>query len=322
MSDKSNVVPRTTATTGQHMQRKRMSRRDGQEHPRLWGRTFVLVVKMRRLNLLVTVLAAVLAWTALVPEVVAAPPPLPTLEEERAAYRSWGWTWTADVEPNVPADPLYAVVDPDIHYDTEGDDLWSYLMMYQRTGEPGYLDRAQAWARYFKQDYRVCVSSDPYWSFCYDRDAFGADHMWGWGLVAWYEVMGDPEALAEAVRLAEVVETMHSPGSNFGCYSDGACLEYGPRGVARHLLLVTRVAEATSDPRWIALRDRIVDRVLAAPEWDPARGMYFVGAWQTDYMLWAGAYEAGARVQSTFQIGWLTEALYQRLAHHGPDGPA
>ena len=46
-------------------------------------------------------------------------------------------------------------------------------MMYERTGQQGYLDRATAWRRYFVEDYRNCVGSE-YASFCYDRDAFGA----------------------------------------------------------------------------------------------------------------------------------------------------
>ena len=72
-------------------------------------------------------------------------------------------------------------------------------MMYIRTGEPGYLDRAEAWARYFKEDYRNCVGGDGY-SYCYDYNAFGACHQWGWGLIAWYEYMNDTAALAERPR--------------------------------------------------------------------------------------------------------------------------
>jgi len=38
--------------------------------------------------------------------------------------------------------PNFSVIDPDIHHDSEGDDLWTYLMMYRRTGLPFYLNRA------------------------------------------------------------------------------------------------------------------------------------------------------------------------------------
>src|SRR5688572_19927237 len=74
---------------------------------------------------------------------------LPSLDDERATYERWGLGWAPEAEPNVPAEPTFAVTDPDIHGDTEADDLWTYLAMHERTGEPGYLDRANAWRRYF-----------------------------------------------------------------------------------------------------------------------------------------------------------------------------
>src|SRR6185503_9509165 len=173
-----------------------------------------------------------------------------------------------------PAEPDYVVEDPDIHGDTEGDDLWSYLMMWLRTGQAGYRDRAAAWARYFKEDYRNCVGTDGT-TFCYDRDAFGADHLWGYGLIAWYVAMQDDDALAEAVRLGEVVEGLWADDSPFGCLPSGGCTWYGVRQVGRHLLFATRLAEVTGDARWEALRDRMLERLLTSADWDEERGMYF-----------------------------------------------
>ena len=72
------------------------------------------------------------------------------------------------------------------------------------------------------------------------------------------------------------------------------------------------MAEATGDPRWAALRDRILELVLSpAADWDAERGMYFLGDWATDQSLGAGAYAAGARITSPFMIGVLTEAFDQ-----------
>src|SRR5262249_51910072 len=159
-------------------------------------------------------------------------------------------------------DPNYAVQDPDIHGDTEGDDLWTYLMMYRRTGQPGYLDRARAWARYFKQDYRSCVGSQ-YANFCYDRDAFGADHLWGWGLISWALAQNDTEALEEAKRLGAVIESLWGPNTTFGCLPNNGCTHYGLRQAGRHLLFITRLAEATADARWVRLRDQMIDELLA-----------------------------------------------------------
>jgi len=234
--------------------------------------------------------------------------PMPSLDDERETYRRWGWRWEAGAEPHLPSDARYHVSDPDIHGDTEGDDLWSYLMMYLRTGQRGYRDRAQAWARYFKEDYLACVGS-PAKTFCYDREAFGGDHLYGWGLVAWYEYTGDRAALDVAERLAAEVERYWEKRQHGRYPVPGgfAMSYYGLRLAARHLLLVTRVAEATGAPRWAALRDRLIDLWLASPDWD-ARGMYLVGEWAARQGL-RELYVPGLQVQSAFQIGILTEAF-------------
>jgi hypothetical protein len=234
---------------------------------------------------------------------------MPSLTDEKNTYTSWGWTWSASTEPNFAADSSYTVSNPDIHYGTEGDDLWTYLMMYRRTGQKGYLDRALAWARYFKQDYRTCVGSQ-YNNFCYDRGTFGADHLWGWGLIALYEYSGDIAALGEAENIGAVVEGLYAQTSSFGCLPTNACTHYGLRQSGRHLLLATRLAEVTHESRWITLRDKILNLLLASPQWDAARGMYFVGDSLTDEKVGAGAYASGARIQSAFQIGVLAEAFF------------
>jgi hypothetical protein len=234
---------------------------------------------------------------------------MPSLEDERSTYTAWGFTWDPSAEPDFPSDPTFEVDDPDIHGDTEGDDLWTNLMQYRRTGEMGYLDRATAWARYFKEDYRQCVGSEGA-SFCYDRDAFGADHLWGWGLIAWFEAMGDAEALAEAERLGEVVEGLWADDSPFGCLPSGGCTHYGVRQIGRHLLFMTRLAEVSAGARWSALRDRMIDTLLESGEWDD-RGMYFYGDFGTDGELGEGAWARGDRLASPFQIGVLSEAMDQ-----------
>jgi Big-like domain-containing protein len=242
------------------------------------------------------------------------PPPsgysIPSLTDEKNTYISWGWTWPSSIEPNYGSAPGYTVSDPDIHGDTEADDLWNYLFAYRRTAQKGYLDRANAWASYLKNGYRACVGSQ-YNTFCYDRDAFGLDHLWGWGLIALYEYSGDTAALAEAENIAAVVEGLYAPNSPFGCLPTNACIHYGPRQAARHLLLSTRLAEVTGKSRWIVLRDKILNLWLTSPNWDAARGMYFVGDFNTDEKVGAAAYAAGARIQSAFQIGVLAEAFTQ-----------
>lgn len=244
---------------------------------------------------------------------------MPSLDDERNTYKAWGWTWTADKEPNFPDDSTYYVTHPDVHGDTEGDDLWTYLMMYRRTGQKGYWDRAQAWARYFKEEYRTSAEFD------FDR-GYLLDHLYGWGLVAWYEDTGDAAALAEAENIAAEVETywnqLDSTGNPKFVPGRYAMSEYGLRQGARHLLLAVRVAEATGKPRWINLRDKLIDLWLQSPDWDATRGMYFTGSWYTNEDVapdtnckYSGdascPYQQGARIVPSFHIGILTEAFDQ-----------
>ncbi len=243
---------------------------------------------------------------------------MPSVEDEKNTYRKWGWTWSTSVEPAAVTEPVsgYKVDDINVHGDTEGDDLWSYVMMYQRSGNPVYLNRAKAWARYFKEDYRNCVGGQ-YENFCFDKDAYGADHLYGWGLVAWYRYTCvttdgcDIAALEEAKRLGEFAESLYASTAG-NCLPKNGCLNYGTRGVARHLILASYLAEATEDARYISLRDKIANIIMKAPEWDSGYGTYFVGEEQTSYVLKDDSlYGAGVRIQSAFQVGLLSEALYQ-----------
>ncbi len=233
---------------------------------------------------------------------------MPDLEAERDTYRRLGWSWDAEAEPDVPADPIYNVIDPDIHGDTEGDDLWTYLMQWRRTGEKGYLDRAAAWAEYFKNSYSQCLpDSDS--NFCFDYNSYGADHLWGWGLLAWYLAMDDSEALTAATALAEKVDALYGPDTVFGCVPSTSCLQYGTRAAGRHLLFFTRLAEISGEKRWADRRDSIIDKLLTATQWSEEYGMYFSGAYGTDQEMGAGAYDSGWRIQSAFMIGVVSEAM-------------
>ena len=141
--------------------------------------------------------------------------------------------------------------------------------------------------------------------------------MYGWGLLAWYEHTCqtgtcDSAALVEAENLAAVSEAHWSTRSNNAYPVPGQfrMAFYSVREGARHLLLATRAAEVTNNPRWIALRDRLINLWLQSPDWD-ARGMYFFGDYETNNYLGAGTYAAGARIVSPFQVGILAEAFDQ-----------
>jgi hypothetical protein len=229
-----------------------------------------------------------------------------SLQDEKNTYATWGWSWTASQDPTAVterADLPYVITNVDVHGDTEGDDLWTYLMMYRRTGNPVYLNRAQAWLSYFKNVYRTSQAFA-------DDGGFLHDHFYGWGLVTWYEhtcEQGacDTAALDEAQNLAAVSETywngLDSDGNPRFVAGQYRMATYGIRAGARHLLLATRVAEVTGSPRWIALRDKLINLWMQSPDWD-SRGMYVMTG--DDYFT-----QRGISVTHTYHQAILTEAF-------------
>ncbi len=229
---------------------------------------------------------------------------MPTLEDERNTYRNWGWTWNMNVEPAAVKEPIanyYVTLDPtEVRYDTEADNLWTYLMMYRRSANTVYLNRAQAWLRYFKDEYRDDLVSG---------DNFA--HLYGVGLIAWYEHtceqgLCDDSALAAAEGIG-VEEEKYWQSAVAGQFYMST---YGLRKGGRNLMFATRLAEVTKAQRWISMRDKLIGLWLKSPDWD-ARGMYFLGSEDTNEIVGAGAYTAGYRLQASFQIAILSEALYQ-----------
>lgn len=241
-----------------------------------------------------------------------------TLEDERNAYRQWNWTWSGSVEPTdqlatgtANAIPDYSIswLNLDIHGDSESDDLWQHLIMYMRTGQRSYWDRARAWARYMTDEYAYRTDGFDYaWDGNFESgedrvsrprisipltgadssylgsilnpgaagridvryDDFGADHMWGWGLIDYFYLTGDRAALDAVADIGEISERVfgyRSPGFIMG----GSRMRQG----ARHLLLTTRLYEATGDPRWNAHMLHMAELWLQSPDWDD-RGIYEV----------------------------------------------
>jgi len=231
---------------------------------------------------------------------------MPSVQDERDTYTAWGWSWTASNEPSAVTERIsnYYVTGVEVHGDAEGDDLWTYLMMYKRSGNAVYLNRAVAWARYFKDEYRLSPEFD------YDR-GFLMDHLFGWGLLDWYAYTCDTStcdsaALTEAENLAAEVETYWNQRNSSGqprfVAGQYHMATYGIRQGARHLLLATRVAEVTGKQRWKDLRDKLIDLWLQSPDWD-SRGIY--------YMVDDPAYNKGVHLAPAFHLSVLTEAFDQ-----------
>ena len=224
-----------------------------------------------------------------------------SLEDERETYRDWGWTWAASQEPSYPHQSDYVVTLSriNVHSDSESDATWANLLMFIRTGMPGYWDRTRGWAHYNKWEMAHRTDGFPYaWDGnwvkvkvtrptllipmvttadnLYLRDVgvgkvdirgWGGDHTWGWGLLDYYKMTGDIDALEAAEDIGETLEQMWLTKTDYSTM-------YGTRGIARNLMLAVRLYEATGSPRWKTLADHIMTLLLASPGWNETWGMY------------------------------------------------
>jgi hypothetical protein len=267
-----------------------------------------------------------------------------TLDDEKKTYQNWGWTWSPGQEPREPHRPNYWVSwkDVSVHEESEADDLWQHLVMYIRTGQRGYFDRALAWARYLKWEYTFRTDGfDFAWDGNWERPgvsrpkldipltsqdqsylssdvqpgridcrARGACHLYGWGLIDYYWLTGDIDALEAATDIGEISERIfgwRTPGSH-------RMGEYGLRQGARHLLFATHLYEVTQNTRWKNLMNLLAQLWIRSPDYD-IRGFYPFGQYITDNKVAKGAYIAGARAVSTFELGLLSHAFgeYYRI---------
>ena len=249
-----------------------------------------------------------------------------TLEDEKQAYQKWGWAWTATQEPKDAHKPDYSVSWKNVgtHDDSEADDVWQNILMYVRTGQRGYWDRTMGWVRHYKWDYAYRTDG---FSYAWDGDVehpqvsrplisipltttddaylkntvkpgkvdmrgWNADHLWGWGLIDYYYLTGDIDALSAAKDLGELSNRVYdwrSPGYTMSFY--------GPRQGARHFLLSIRLYEATLDPHWQETMNHLAQLWLQSPDWDP-RGFYA-----------QAPTPEGRRVVAVFQLGFLSWAF-------------
>jgi hypothetical protein len=236
---------------------------------------------------------------------------MPTIKDEEDAYTAWGWDWSSAIHPGTVTESYsgtYNVISPDIHGDTEGDDLWTYAQMFDRGGNAVYENRRKEWNEYFEAgNYRLQLDSGT-------DDSYGYDHMYGYGLVYEYWRNGDAGALAEAVNLGAIVEDGwdgNGWNGNYGCLLSNACYEYGYREAARHLLLIAYLTKATGDSRWTTLRDTMVNTILNKSGWDATYGMFFAGEFFTDESFGSGYYAAGYRTYFSPAQAILVEGLYE-----------
>jgi hypothetical protein len=211
------------------------------------------------------------------------------LEDEREAYRRWGWGWTVDQEPIAPTNPPF-IGTFDAHTDLEADDLWQNIVMWKRTDQQGYYDLAARWADYYKNRYL----SD----YQLDLESFAGDHTFGWGLVAWSTITNDESFLAAANAIGDALSTAWYDGGWSEGYKDGF---YSLRGPGRHLKLAVALGRRQwADDIWAVLKDswRWTERTMAGKE---------TGFWMEDNPFGWAAGATGAF--SSFEFAVLNEGL-------------
>lgn len=208
-----------------------------------------------------------------------------------------------DYRPTFAYQPGWATLHPS--NDPESDDLWQHLLMWSRTGLRTYLDRADAWARYEKWEHvertdGFLYAWDGYWEGPVQPPLYVArplnympagtanasdttyrrftilprkdavSHMWNGGLVDYYYLTGDRDALLAAKDMAEKSDRMmawrvvgqpnHSPSANI-------------RAEARQYFTFLRVWEATDSTRWRNMADKARDVLLGSAYYD-SRGFW------------------------------------------------
>lgn len=232
-----------------------------------------------------------------------------TYDDEKAANQKWGWTWPTqgnplsqehDLSRPINYYPSWSVVDS--ANDPESDDLLSNIIMYARTGKIFFWDRARGWARYVQSEWAFRTdgfqyngSWGGYWDgptqdnrtpaiqpslttadsqYIHHNIKYGkasGSHMWVGGLIDFYHLTGNRDALEAAIDTAEVCDQMTSwqtPGTS------GATVGGNARFQGRCLLIFLRVWEATGDQYWRDAADHLVQIFLQSQTYDP-RGFYF-----------------------------------------------
>lgn len=223
-----------------------------------------------------------------------------TLQDEIAAYQKWGWKGWDDPRKQAPArrphDPEAYVGGVLIHNDSESDSAELALLMYVRTGERGWFDLGEAWARYYKSHAITRTDGFVYDGFGHVRSAvsglskrptkglkFGwygpkqynwndtrlcMCHTWGTGVFDYYCLTGDVDALEGGLDVAEVAAITFPDKKN----AVGTPLVLG-RGWGRQFNVVTRAYQCTREAKWKQAMDYFAQRHLKAPNRQPS-GLY------------------------------------------------
>lgn len=265
-----------------------------------------------------------------------------TYEDEKNAYRRWGWTWPTSgnlwsEEHDLPRvrDLRASWSEIDATMDPESDDLWQNIVMLARVRLPFYLDRLRAWARYARTEWAFRTDGFSYagaWGQFGDGpgtvsrepviaptltvldDAYlrrnikpgkpRSSHLWNGGLLDAYYLTGDRDALEAAIDVAEQCERFLAWRTP---ETDG--VGGNSRFQARGLMVLVRTWEATNQTRWKTAADHAVQLFVRSPHYDP-RG-FFYGDVHDAAPTIASRFATQAKLVAPFMMTAVVEALYR-----------
>ena len=195
-----------------------------------------------------------------------------TLTDEMACHKKWGWT--AGREPDRQTNPWRFVGYEDNHYESEADSAEGLLLMFLRTGKRGFFDEAEAWVRYhtdlqtwrtegwqwkdggiwfpqggppgnrpvrdkanleFAQWNKGTNVDRTLWRLAMAKSCYC--HFYGAGLVDWFCLTGDREALLAAI---DNCETKWDEFTHFRNFTPGKSNLASTRGFGRGFYVAVR----------------------------------------------------------------------------------
>lgn len=209
-----------------------------------------------------------------------------TLDDEKKAYQQWGWKFDDRKVPKSSPAPNAFVRWEDNHYESEADSAEALFLMAIRTGQRGFFDQGEAWARYHANLHAWRTDG-----WLYDDGAIwfpqggplgtkparkpanvkyenwgkgsGDDkelwhlvqakscycHFYGAGLVDYFLLTGERDALEAAVDLAE---QKNSEFRKHRTFTPGKTTISDTRGFGRGFYVITHLLEAVPDNRFLA----------------------------------------------------------------------
>lgn len=195
-----------------------------------------------------------------------------TLDDEKACHAEW--QWPAYQEPARKPDPTRFVAWEDNHYESEADSAEGLLLQFLRIGKRGFFDEAEAWARYHTdlqtwrtegwlwkdggiwfpqggppgnrpvrekrnidyQNWNKGTDTDrTLWRLAMAKSCYC--HFYGAGLVDWFCLTGDREALLAAI---DNCETKWDEFTHFRDFQPGKSHIASTRGFGRGFYVAVR----------------------------------------------------------------------------------